>query len=73
MIPFRKRKSKTILIWAFALMLLPVVFTSGYNLYGRFRPDPPRKAAEKQKESVENRKKSQADMGKTVKVYQAGS
>jgi uncharacterized protein len=72
LILFRKRQSKTVLIWALGLMLLPVVGASGYRLYGHLRPDPPQKAAEKQKESVENRKRSQADMWKTVKVYQAG-
>ena len=72
LIPFRKRRSKTVLIWALALMLLPVVLASAYHVYGRFRPDPPLKAAEKQKKSAEGRAKTEADMWKTVKVYQTG-
>jgi uncharacterized protein len=72
LIPFRKRQSKTILIWALVLMLLPVVFVSGFVAYGRLRPDPPQKAAEGLKKSAEGRKKTEADMWKTVKVYQTG-
>ena len=73
LIPFWKRRSKTILVWALALMLGPVVFATGFNVYGHLRPDPPQKAAEKRKKSDETRKKSEADMWKTVKVYQTGS
>lgn len=72
LIPFWKRRSKTILIWALALMLGPVVFAAGFNVYGHLRPDTPQKAAEKQKKSEEARKKSEADMWKTVKVFQTG-
>ena len=73
LILFRKRRSKTILIWALALMLFPVVGASVYYGYGRLRPDPPQKAAEKQKKDAAARLKTEADMWKTVRVYQTGS
>jgi uncharacterized protein len=71
LIPFRKRQNKTILIWALVMMLLPVMGAAGYCVYGYFRPDSPQKIAEQQKERVENRKKTEAEVEKTVKLYQA--
>ncbi|MBI4471044.1 MAG: DUF418 domain-containing protein, partial [Acidobacteria bacterium] len=73
LIPFRKRKNKTILIWAFSIMALPIAGVSGYTLYKTFRPDSPAKIEENRKESVQERKKSVEDMWRTVQVYQTGS
>jgi uncharacterized protein len=70
LIPFRKRKNKTILIWALSLMLVPLVGGAGYSIYGYLRPDSPAKTAEKQKEQIEKRKKTQAEVEKTVREYQ---
>ena len=71
LIPFRKRQSKTILIWALALMLLPIIGAAGYSVYGYLRPDSPQKVAEKQKALSEKRKKTEAEVENTVRVYQA--
>ncbi|MBI3698291.1 MAG: DUF418 domain-containing protein [Acidobacteria bacterium] len=73
LIPFRKRQNKTVLIWALSLMLLPVAGGTGFALYKRLRPDPPQKVEENKKKAAEDRQKSQADMWKTVKVYQSGN
>jgi uncharacterized protein len=73
LIPFRKRKNKTILIWALALMIGPLVGGSGFALYRHLRPQSPAKQEESRKKAVEKRQKSEAEMWQTVKVYQTGN
>ena len=73
LILFRKRQNKTILIWALSLMLLPLVGGTGFAIYKHLRPDSPQKLVEKQKKALEERQKKEADMWKTVKVYQTGN
>lgn len=73
LIPFRKRRNKTILIWALALMVAPVVAGSGFAVYRRLRPEPPQKVEENKKKAAEDRKKREDEMWKTVKVYQTGN
>jgi uncharacterized protein len=70
---FRKRKSKTILIWALALLFLPVVGAGGYALYGHLRPQSPEKLEQSKKKAVEKRQKDEAEMWKGVKIYQRGT
>lgn len=70
---FRKRKSKTILIWALALMLAPIAGGAGYVAFRHFRPVAPQKAEANRKKVEEARSKQEAEMWKTVKVYQTGS
>jgi uncharacterized protein len=72
LILFRKRRSKTILIWALALLFLPIVGASGYAVYGHFRPQSPEKFEQSKKKAIEKRQKSEAEMWKSVKVYQTG-
>jgi uncharacterized protein len=73
LIPFRKRKNKTILIWALALTFAPLVGGSGYTLYRHLRPQSQAKQEESRKKAVEKRQKSDAEMGQTVQVYQTGN
>lgn len=73
LIPFRKRQSKTVLIWAVCLMLAPIVGGAGFLAYRRLRPEPPHKVEENKKKAVEERAKREADMWKTIRVYQTGS
>ena len=73
LIPFRKRKNKTILIWALALMFVPLLGASGFTLYRHLRPQSPAKQEESRKKAVEQRQKREAEMWKTVKVYQTGN
>jgi uncharacterized protein len=73
LIPFRKRKNKTILIWALAIMFVPLLGGSGFTLYRHFRPQSQAKQEESRKKAEEKRQKSEADMWKTVKVYQTGT
>jgi len=73
LIPFGKRQNKTILIWAFSILALPIVGVSGYTLYKTFRPDSPAKIEENRKENAQERKKNVEDMWRTVRVYQTGS
>lgn len=73
LIPFRKRKNKTILIWALALMVGPLVGGSGFAIYRHLRPQSPAKQEESRKKAVESRQKSEAEMWQTVKVYQTGN
>lgn len=72
LIPFRKRKNKTILIWALCLMLAPIAGGAGYYGYRRLRPEPPQKVEQNRKEAVEERAKSEAEMWQTIRVYQTG-
>ncbi|MGZ4818821.1 MAG: DUF418 domain-containing protein [Terriglobales bacterium] len=72
LILFRKRKNKTILIWALALLFLPIAGAGGYALYGHFRAQSPEKLEQSRKKAVEKRQKTEAEMWKTVKVYQTG-
>jgi uncharacterized protein len=51
-------------------MLLPVIGAAGYSAYGYLRPDSPQKLAEKQTARIEKRKKTEAELAKTVKLYQ---
>ena len=73
LIPFRKRKNKTILIWALALMIGPLIGGSGFAIYRHLRPQSPAKQEESRKKAVESRQKSEAEMWQTVKVYQTGN
>lgn len=73
LIPFRKRRDKTILIWALSLMLVPIAGGAGFLAYRRLRPEPPQKVEENKKKAGEERQKREADMWKTVKVYQTGN
>jgi len=73
LIPFRKRKNKTILIWALALMFVPLLGGSGFTLYRHLRPQSPAKQEESRRKAVEKRQKSEAEMWQTVKVYQTGN
>jgi uncharacterized protein len=73
LIPFRKRNNKTILIWALALMFLPLVGGGGFTLYRHLRPPSAEKLELSKKKAVEKRQKSEAEMWKTVKVYQTGN
>lgn len=69
LIPFRKRKNKTILIWALSLMILPIVGGAAYSLYGHLHSDS-RGTAEKQKAEIEKRRQREVDFQQTVKDYQ---
>lgn len=73
LIPFRKRKNKTILIWALALMFGPLLGASGYTLYRNLRPQSPAKQEESRKKAIESRQKREAELTKTVRVYQTGN
>ena len=73
LIPFRKRRNKTVLIWTLALMLAPIVGAAGAAAYKRLRPDPPQRVEEARKKAVEERRQRESDMSKTVQVYQTGS
>lgn len=73
LILFRKRKNKTILIWALCMMALPIVGAAGYSAFRHYRPLPPQKAAEERKKDEQERKKRVAEMWQSVKVYQTGS
>ena len=71
---FRKRKSKTVLVWMLALMVFPVAGAFGYHAYRQLRPLSPQKAAEQQKKEAEERQKLLlTDLPKNIRVYQNGS
>lgn len=70
---FRKRKSKTILMWALALLLLPFAGGAGYLAYRHYRPVSAEKAEAKRKEAEAERRDSEARMRETIAVYQKGS
>ncbi len=69
---FRKRKSKTILIWTLSLMMLPLVGGTGFLLYRHYRPMSPQKIAQHKKEEAEELHKDEAEMWKTIQVYRTG-
>jgi uncharacterized protein len=73
LILFRKRKSKTILIWALALMFAPFAGGLGYLAFRHFRPIPAQKVEADKKKAEEARQKKEAEMRNTIKVYQTGS
>ncbi len=73
LILFRKRKSKTILIWALALMLLPVAGGLGYLAFRHFWPVAPQKREANKKKAEQARQKSEAEMQNTIKVYETGN
>ncbi len=73
LILFRKRKNKTILIWALALMLTPIVGGTGYLAFRHFRPAQSEKVVSEKKKAEEERQKSEAEMRDTIKVYQTGT
>lgn len=73
LIPFRKRRDKTLLIWAVAVMLLPIAVATGFNLYKRLRPDDAAKAAENKRKAAEDRAKADEKMQASIKIYQTGS
>jgi uncharacterized protein len=72
LIPFRKRQNKTILIWALSLMILPILIGAGYGTYRHIRTESPQKLAESKKKAEQEKQKKEAEMWKTVKVYQTG-
>jgi uncharacterized protein len=73
LILFRKRQNKTILRWALLLMLLPGAGMSGLILFRTIKPQTPQRVEEGRKRVVENEKKNQAELRKTIQVYQTGS
>jgi uncharacterized protein len=72
LIRFRKRRSKTILVWALALMFLPLAGVSGFTLYRHFRPRSPQEMEQSRKKAAQKREKKEAGMWKSVPVYQSG-
>lgn len=73
MILFRKRKNKTILIWALALMFTPFAGGLGYLAFRHFRPAPPQKVEANRMKAEEAQQKSLEEMRTAVKVYQTGT
>jgi uncharacterized protein len=73
MIWFRKRKSKTILIWVLSLMFAPMAGGLGYLGFRHFRPVPAQKVEANRIKAENERQKSLEEMRTAVKVYQAGT
>lgn len=73
LILFRKRKNKTILIWALVLMLLPFAGGLGYFAYRHWRPVSAEKVEANKKEAQRTRHEREDAMRQTIRVYQTGS
>jgi uncharacterized protein len=73
MIWFRKRKNKTVLIWALSLMFAPLAGGVGYLGFRHFRPVPPQRVEANRIKAEKERQKSLEEMRTAVKVYQTGT
>jgi uncharacterized protein len=73
MILFRKRKNKTVLVWALSLMFFPILGGLGYLTFRRFNPASPQKIEVNRMKVEEAQQKGLAEMRNTIKVYRDGS
>lgn len=70
---FRKRRSKTILIWTLCLMMLPCLGVTGYVTFRHFWPPSAQRAARNRIQGIVNRQEEQDKVRKTIEVNQKGS
>lgn len=69
---FRKRRSKTVLIWTLAFMLVPCVGSTGYVVFRHFRPQSPQRQAQTKIRAQRNELEQAIDLRKTIEIHQSG-
>lgn len=70
---FRKRASKTILIWILGIMLLPGVGMGGYLLYRQIRPQSPQRIEQARIRGERNKLLDRDKLSRVIPIYQTGS
>src|ERR1041384_2989795 len=70
---FRKRASKTILIWALGLMAFPIVGMSGYLIYRQVRPPSAQRLEQARIRGDRNKLEQRQELTKVVKDFQSGT
>jgi uncharacterized protein len=72
LLPFRKRRQKTVLIWALCLTILPWISTAAYVTVRAVR-DTPEQQAERQRKRAEERAKLPQELRAEVETNASGS
>jgi uncharacterized protein len=70
---FRKRKSKTVLIWALSLMTLPIVGMAGYTIFRQIRPPTPQRLEQIRIRGVRDKLEQRQELTNVVNAFQSGT
>lgn len=70
---FRKRASKTVLIWALSLMVFPVVGIGGYLVFRQIRPQSAQQLAQASIRGERNKLDQRQEASRYVHIFQSGT